>query len=75
VRCPQAVPVTLAPAQQNAGRNHAGESAQVTLDDLIRGIREDGLDPRADKIWIVVEVVDAKDTATFDPRKPYVRHR
>jgi hypothetical protein len=52
-----------------------GESAQVRLDDLIRAIREDGLDPRDDKIWIVVEVVDAKDTATFDPRKPYVRHR
>ncbi len=52
-----------------------GESAQVTLDDLISGIREDGLDPRDDKIWIVVEVVDAKDTATFDPRKPYVRYR
>jgi len=48
-----------------------GESARVTLNDLIRGILEEGLDPRADKIWIVVEVVDTKDTATFDPRKPY----
>jgi hypothetical protein len=52
-----------------------GDSAQVTLNDLIRGIREDGLDPRADKVWIVVDVVDAEDRATLDPRKPYVRYR
>jgi len=52
-----------------------GNSAQVILNDLVRGIRQDGLDPKADNLWIFVEVVDADDKAKFDPRQPYVQYR
>jgi hypothetical protein len=52
-------------------------SAYFTLVDLVREIRNDGLDPRADKLWIVVEVdvLEGDNVATFDPRKSYSQLR
>lgn len=52
-------------------------SAYFTLVDLVREIRNDGLDPRADKLWIVVEVdvLEGDNVATFDPRKSYSQYR
>jgi hypothetical protein len=52
-----------------------GDGAEIILEDLVRGILLDDLDPKADKLWIVVELVATEETATFDPRQPYVRYR
>ena len=49
--------------------------AEIILEDLVRGIRRDGLDPKADKLSIVVELVATEEIATFDPRQPYVQYR
>ena len=52
-----------------------GNGAEIILEDLVRGIRQDDLDPKADRLWIVVEMVDAEEKATFDPRQPYSYYR
>jgi hypothetical protein len=52
-----------------------GNGAEIILEELVRGIRRDGLDPKADKLSIVVELVATEEIATFDPRQPYVQYR
>jgi hypothetical protein len=52
-----------------------GNGAEIILEDLVFGIRRDGLDPKADKLSIVVELVATEEIATFDPRQPYVHYR